>query len=140
MDAGLDERTLRRILALLVAFAGLAERAAGRSLPVRWLILAILRHAEGVALGYFSEATGLDRACFVDDPEPGSRPDDAALLAWRFRALAALLGALLPPEDRLDDRHARTIRRDAARQAAALRALLSLAASGGWPHQAPDTS
>ena len=141
MDVGLHEKTLRRIIALLVSFAGLAERAAGRSLPVRWFVLTILRHAEGVALGYLAETTWLDwSSCFADDPQAGSRPDDAAALAWRFRALAALLGALLPPDDRFDDLHARTIRRGAARQAAAPLVLLSLAATGGWPNQAPDTS
>lgn len=141
MDTGLHEKTLRRIIALLVSFAGLAERAAGRSLPVRWFVLTILRHAEGVAQGYLAETTGRDwSAWFADDPEAGCRSDDAAVLAWRFRTLAALLGALLPPQDRLDDLHARTIRRDAARQAAAQLVLLSLSARGAWPHRAPDTS
>lgn len=141
MDVGLHEKTLRRIIALLVSFAGLAERAAGRSLPVRWLVLTILRYAEGVALDYLAETTGLDWAAyFADDLDPGCRPDDAALLAWRLRTLAALLCALLPPDDRFDDLHARTIRRGAARQAAAPLVLLSLAATGGWPNQAPDTS
>ena len=141
MDAGLHEKTLRRIIALLVSFAGLAERAAGRSLPVRWFVLTILRHAEGVALGYLADTTGLDwAACFADDPEGGCKADDAAVLAGRFRALAALLRALLPPQDRFDDLHARTIGRNAARQAAAQLVLLSLSARGGWPYHAPDTS
>lgn len=141
MDAGLHEKTLRRIIALLVSFAGLAERAGGRSLPVRWFVLTILRHAEGVALGYLADTTGQDwSSCFADDPEGGCRANDAAELAWRFRMLAALLGALLLPQNRFDDLHARTLRRDAARQAAAPFVLLSLAAPGGWPHHAPDTS
>ncbi len=141
MDAGLHEKTLRRIIALLVSFAGLAERAAGRSLPVRWFVLTILRYAEGVALGYVADTTGLDcSSCFADDPEAGCKADDASVLAWRFRALAALLRALLPPKNGFDDLHARTIRRDAARQAAAQLVLLSLSARGAWPHRAPDTS
>jgi hypothetical protein len=59
MDMGLDETTLRRIIARLVSFAALAERAAGRCFPVRWLVLAILRHAEGATLGYLADTTGL---------------------------------------------------------------------------------
>ena len=38
-----DIRTLERIVALLAALAGLAEMAAGRSFPVRFMVLAILR-------------------------------------------------------------------------------------------------
>jgi len=98
--AGLHDRKLRGIIALLFSLASLAEIAAGRSFPVRWLVLAILRHAEGVALGYLTDTTGLDWAsCFEDEPEAGSGPADAAILAWRFRALAAMLGALLPRAD-----------------------------------------
>jgi hypothetical protein len=41
-----SERTLRRIVLLLVALAGLAERAADRSWPVRCFVLWLLRRAE----------------------------------------------------------------------------------------------
>ena len=117
MDMGLDETTLRRIIARLVSFAALAERAAGRCFPVRWLVLAILRHAEGATLGYLVDTTGLDwAASFEDDPEAGSDPAAALILAWRFRMLAELLGAPLPPEGRFDHRAGWTTRRDAARQ------------------------
>jgi len=141
MDMGLDETTLRRIIARLVSFAALAERAAGRCFPVRWLVLAILRHAERATLGYLTDTTGLDwAACFEDDPAPEYSHDDAAMLAWRFRTLAALLGALLPPEGRFDYLDGWTASRAAARQACASFALPGRAATGGWPHQAPDTS
>lgn len=139
--AGLDERMLRRIIAFLVSFAGLAERVATRSFPVRWLVLAILRYAEGVALGYLADTTGLDwAACFADDPEPENSLDDAALLAWRFRALAAMLGALLPPEGQFDCPDGWAASGGAARHALAPRVLLALGMAGGWPHRAPDTS
>ena len=141
MDMGLDETTLRRIIARLVSFAALAERAAGRCFPVRWLVLAILRHAEGATLGYLADTTGLDwAACFEDDPAPESSRDDAAMLAWRFRTLAALLGALLPPESRFDYLAGWTTRRDPARHAFAPFALAGLGASGGWPPAIHDTS
>jgi len=98
MDDGeaLDERTARRIIALLVSFATLAERAAGRSYPVRWFVLSLLRYAEKVVLAHVAEATQADWS-FDVDLESGSRPMDAMLLAWRLRLLAESLGALLAP-------------------------------------------
>ena len=101
MDVGLDDRTLRRIIATLVALAVLAERAACRSFPVRWLVLALLRYAERVARDFVVEITQWEWPGFDDDLEPGSSAYDAALLAWRLRLLAAVLGALLPSADAL---------------------------------------
>ena len=104
MDGGetLDERTLRRIIATLVALAALAERAAGRSFPVRWLVLALLRYAETVARDYVVETAPWAWPYLEDELEPGSSPMDAVLLGQRLRMLAAVLGALLPAEDQLD--------------------------------------
>ncbi len=98
--AALDDRGLRRIIAMLVSFAAIAERAAYRSLPVRWLVLLILRTAETVALEFVVDTTQADLPCFDGDPQTGCSPEDAALLAQRFRMLAAALGALLPPPGR----------------------------------------
>ena len=135
MDVGLDDRTLRRIIATLVALAVLAERAALRSFPVRWLVLALLRYAERVARAFVVEITQWEWPGFDDDLEPGSSAYDAALLAWRLRLLAAILGALLPPEDRLDDWNTG---RDAAPRGLAAHALF--ASLFGRPYPAPDTS
>ena len=121
MDDGeaLDERTARRIIALLVSFACLAERAAGRSFPVRWLVLTLLRYAERVAWDFVIEATGWnwsdieyaygiggdgDNGAGIDTCHgsrlgSGSSPADALALGWRLRTLAALLRAVLPPDD-----------------------------------------
>lgn len=44
MERG-DSQILMQIVALLVSFAGIAQRASGRSWPVRCLMLAILRRA-----------------------------------------------------------------------------------------------
>jgi len=74
--AGLDDRTLRRIVALL------AERAAA-SFAVRWLVLTILRYAECAARTYVVEVTQLEWPGIDEPLEPGCRPSDAALLAWR---------------------------------------------------------
>jgi len=97
MDAGLDDRTLRRIIALLVSLATLAERAATRSFSVRWFVLALLRYAEKVVVDPVADATQVDFSGLDHDPTPGHEPHDATLLAWRLRTLAALLGTLLSP-------------------------------------------
>ena len=90
-----DDRTLGRIVATLVALAVLAEHAAGRSYPVRCLVLFILRQAESVAGSFVAEAMQTFRpAGLVRIPPIPNSPDDATGLAMRFRALAAALGAL----------------------------------------------
>ena len=89
-----DDRTLGRIVATLVALAVLAERAAGRSYPVRCLVLFILRQAESVAGSFVAEAMQTFRpGGLVRIPPIPNSPDDATGLAMRFRALAAALGA-----------------------------------------------
>ena len=102
MASALDDRTMRRIAALLVSFAVMAERAAGRSFPVRFVVLCILRRAEAVALGFVAETIETDFSCFGDDPETGWGPVDAMVLALRLRALAALVFAMLDPVGRDD--------------------------------------
>ena len=161
MDVGLDDRRLRRIIAMLVALAVLAERAATRSLPVRWLVLCLLRHAEAVTRDHVAETTGwgwsdLEVAFGIDAPEAGfdagqgvgngfadegiltgasNGPADALALAWRLRMLAAVLGAFLPPASGFD-RESPRIGRSAVRAEAALGRL----ATRLVPHPAPDTS
>mgnify|MGYP001356986844 FL=1 len=100
MDGGMDGRNegmLPKIAALLVTLSLLAERAAGRSWPVRFLLLLILRRADAVATAFVVreiEAAGAAAADFPwlgDTAESGSSPLDAAFLALRFRALAEVL-------------------------------------------------
>jgi hypothetical protein len=100
------ERILRRIIALLVSLAVLAERAAERSLPVRWLVLWILRRAETVVEDFVFDETGMPLAV-EGFSVAGNGPDDALRLAARFRALAAALAAVLPVARPLDRRLAR---------------------------------
>jgi hypothetical protein len=90
------ERILRRIIALLVSLAVLAERAAERSLPVRWLVLWILRRAETVVEDFVFDETGMPPPAMEGFAPIGNGPDDALALAARFKALAAALCALLP--------------------------------------------
>ena len=101
------DRMLRRIIALLVASAVLAERAAERSLPVRWLVLWLLRRAETVVEDFVFDETGMPPPALEGIASVGNGPDDALRLAARLRALAAALGALLPLGCLLDRRRAR---------------------------------
>jgi hypothetical protein len=97
-DGGVrNEPMLPKIAALLVAFSLLAERAAGRSWPVRFLLLLILRRAEAVATSFVVRETEAAGASENDFPwldeiaEDGSSPLHAAWFALRFRALAEVL-------------------------------------------------
>lgn len=93
-DGWRNERMLLRIAALLVTLSLVAERAVGRSFPVRFLVLVILRRAEAVATAFVA---GAANAAVVDWPDPGEAPEmhghpvEAACLALRLRMLAAIL-------------------------------------------------
>lgn len=101
-----SERGLRQVARMLAGLAALAEAAAGRSFPVRWFVLALLRRAETVVRKALIDETGWSPADLEHwlgaggdpDGQRGSGPADAAALAWRLRALAALLCAFLPDE------------------------------------------
>lgn len=135
--AAREDRTLGRIAAVLMALAVMAERAGGLSFPVRWLVLAILRAAESVARTFVVEATGID-ASFLDDPsECAGTPLDAAWLALRFRALAAMLCALLRPAWHFDRCNAASAR---AARGAPPRPCRLVAAPGGRAQGPYDTS
>jgi hypothetical protein len=128
-----NERTLRRIVLLLVALAGLAERAAAGSWPVRCFVLWLLRRAETVAAECLIEATGMRPPAMVGVAAVGNGPADALCLAERFHALAAALGALLPL--------ARYGRGPACRRASLGRAVPGFACfQGGWRPNPNDTS
>ncbi len=97
-----DRGRLRGIALTLLALALLAERAAGRSFPVRFLVLAILCRAETIARAFVARAILADcpgLPCpdwpYPDEP-PAMRYGAADLerLALRLRMLAAVLGAL----------------------------------------------
>ena len=96
-----DENALRRIVALLLALADLADRACSMSLPVRAVVFSILRHAETIAwslvLQITSTATARGRSRQPAQPMPSANlvgppgPADLARLSFSLRALALIL-------------------------------------------------
>jgi hypothetical protein len=130
-----DIPTLRRIAAVLIALAVLAERAGRRSHPVRFLVLCFLRPAEAVAREFIAEVTHAQR--LAGAAAIGSSPAHAVRLAMRFRALAAALGALLRLGCRSGCSDARID--DAARCLAPEPGPLPVTA-GGWNERPDDTS
>lgn len=71
-------------------------RAAAWSLPVRLLVLWLLRRAEAKVRDLVLVETGLPAPGIGGFAAVGDDPADALALAARLRALAALLAALLP--------------------------------------------
>lgn len=88
----LNIKTLRRIVALLLALAGVAERASGRCHAVRSSVLWLLRPGEVIVRDYVAALTGDPR--LVSQPATvlaGDGRADAMRLALGFRMLAAAL-------------------------------------------------
>jgi hypothetical protein len=88
-----DEKMFRRIAAMLLALAELAERAGGRCAAVRCLVFWFLRPAEAVARDYAVEAAALLLGRHFA-PRTDDTPDEAARLAQAFRALASIFNTL----------------------------------------------
>ena len=123
-----SRRVLYRIVSVLLALADLAHRADGLPCPVRWVVVHILRKAEGVARE------------FIFEPAESNDSTDPTDLATSFRRMALSLRNTLR---RLRRTLSYRVVRDAAnaleghrRPAAAL--FANGAASAGPPH--PDTS
>ena len=97
-DWNLENReTLRRIVALLLALAGIAERVSGLSGPVRRRVLWFLRPAEAVARDFIvGDARDTDAPPSAPSTAYGDDGPAAALrLAGSFRALATMLAILV---------------------------------------------
>jgi len=155
MEGALQDRgTLRRIAALLLALALLAERTAGRSFPVRFLVLAILCRAETIARAFVAEAILADRPCpDLPCPEwpcpdwlcPDELPAmhygaaDAEILALRLRMLAAVLGVLAGADRFSDDRSEGCAHRPEGASGLPVILVVRLPAARR-PHQPHDTS
>jgi hypothetical protein len=90
-------KTLRRIVAMLLALADLAERASHRSPAVRSLVLWLLRPAEVVAYNHLAALTQ-DGAGHLEPlamPVTDNSATGANRLAASFRTLAAALAAIM---------------------------------------------
>jgi hypothetical protein len=94
-----NRRALKRIVALLFAFAVLAERLCNLPRPVRSFVLSILRYAETIARDFVID-TALDQGAalppvlLIPALQDGDTAADAMRLARDFRALAVLLDRL----------------------------------------------
>ena len=87
-------KALRRVVAVLLAFADLAERASGRSFAVRSLVLWLLGSAEVLTRGYLAKLTR-DTAVQAEQFRfTRYSAAEAIRLAASFRQLAASLTAL----------------------------------------------
>ena len=88
------DKRLQRIIMLLLALAGLADRAGAAPFPVRFVVLSILRHAEGVAWQFVAGASAPPQ----DDGEASffeqNNPAEAARLAHGLRMLALIVAEL----------------------------------------------
>ena len=87
------DEALRRIVAMLLALAALAERVSSLSHPVRCLVLWILRPAEAAAREFATEITHVfaEHAATVGN---GDSPADAMRIASQFRLIAQALDDL----------------------------------------------
>lgn len=89
-----DWRALEQLCALLVALAGLAERAALLPALLPWHARACLGCAEARARTFLVELAWWSGAPFYALAAAMASIDDAETLAERFRALVRLLGAI----------------------------------------------
>ncbi len=93
-----DREVLKRILALLIALAAVADRLAGLPFHVRLSVLRHLRPAEAVARAFIIEMAhdlGAPTSPQEFDMPASVEDGDAAGLAQRFRALALVLTYML---------------------------------------------
>ena len=104
-------KRLHRLAALLLALAGLAERAAGSPGPVCLLVVWLIRPSEAAARDYVDKiAPG---TAWLPEPLwPVTGPAEALRLARSLRVLAAALTALA--DDGLATRHGQPANRPSA--------------------------
>jgi hypothetical protein len=98
---------LDRIIMLLLALAGLAERAAGASLPVRCLILCPLRLADTVARRFIADMATTNPLPPANTERLGLDTAAALAIALSLRTLAFTLQAIVK-QMRLSSSHARS--------------------------------
>ena len=92
-----NHETLKRIVALLFAFAKLAELASSKPRPLRFAVFRLLRTAEAIGRDFVS-AMAADCGGRIVRPAQASsldEADDDMRLAHSFRALAEQLGDVM---------------------------------------------
>lgn len=94
-NATTAEHSIRRIVAVLLALADLAECAGGRSPAVRGLVLWLLRSGEVLARDYLAALTPRMAGQGAAPPFTHDSADASMRLAARFRDIAAALTALV---------------------------------------------
>ena len=85
------DKRLQRIIMLLLALAGLADRAGAAPFPVRFVVLSILRHAEDVAWRFVAAAPAPHQAGAGSTFFDRNSPAEAARLALGLRMLAMIV-------------------------------------------------
>lgn len=85
---------LKRIVALLLALADLAEQAANRSPAVRWQVLSHLLQAHDVARVFVTDRASNAAGGMASATTGPHDPVDAMALAASLRTLALLLGTM----------------------------------------------
>ncbi|MCV0396406.1 MAG: hypothetical protein K5872_03450 [Rhizobiaceae bacterium] len=89
-NAATDLNRIKRVVALLLSLAMLAERAAARPAAVRLFVHSLLLGAEFAALTLFIEPAEIE-ACAARQAPRGTEPCDLIRMAVGLRALAILL-------------------------------------------------
>ncbi|MDP3896709.1 MAG: hypothetical protein Q8Q62_08535 [Mesorhizobium sp.] len=93
---------LDRIVALLLALADLAERAAGVSVARRRLVLDMMRSGEAATRDAFrAPVSPMAARLALPGQVPQDGPEDALALAASLRALAFVVHAIAAPQRRL---------------------------------------
>jgi hypothetical protein len=146
-----ERAALMRLVALLGALAGLAERAASRSPAMRGFVLWILSHAEAIARDFVAASVDAEVES-MPVVQAGARSADAMRLAASLRRLARQLERQIERQAKLMlgmlaacGKRGAGIEPPPLRAMPALRGLanaLSMLATLAWPmlNPAPDTS
>lgn len=123
-----QDETTRRIVMTLLALAALADRAGAMPLPIRCVVIWILRAAQNVAWAFVAEFAPAPLMSALPSVQAGTAAADAVSLGISLRALAYVIGRLFPRVARGRSRVQRTLNDTRSR---ALGGLVESLAPGG---------
>jgi len=135
-----EKGTFRGIARTLLALALLAERTADRSLPIRFIVLAVLGWAETIARTFVAREIETDGWYLEEPPVIHYGAADAGLLGLRLRMLAAILDALADAEGSFGDRSDAWLTRPEVAPRLPVLLLIHLPADRCRPPRPNDTS